>query len=117
MNQANYPRADTQKKKKKLRNPLKGTQAKLLPINLSVPTDRWFYHPLIMKTRMTRVPPKKSVSRSKLNFINQLLYIQCPIKERQIITSRRNGPHHRLSDQQKTTPKTSRKHTTPLKKT
>jgi len=72
-----------------------------------------------MGTRMTKVTPKKPMPKGKLDFINQLIYIQHPTREHQIITSKIDGPDHIVPDQQKITPNTlsPRKYTTLLEKT
>jgi len=38
--------------------------------------------------------PKKPVSRSILDFIDQLLYIYCPFREHQIVASRPGEQHY-----------------------
>ena len=110
MEKAYYPKS-RYKENKPTRNPCSkapkqnSSQKPISPSRSMVPP------PTHLGTRMTRVTPKIPVRRGKLNFINQMLYIHRPTREHQIITSRPEGPHHRVSDQQKT------RHNTPSQKT
>jgi len=42
---------------------------------LSTPKENWFYHPLIMRVWINRVPPKELMLGGELGYVNQSLNI------------------------------------------